>query len=169
MDPLIEIFRTFAQPAPGQEKPSEWSLIQILQDPERSNSIVVVSPFLLFPAAALTLCSPACSRPINLPVHWADIQALRLLTSAQIRAHPTLYSTFEPLEPVDFCRSEVEPCGKEADQVQINALSAALEVGIRIAYLDRSEVLGAENGGVINWVEFGEAGEEERPLTLLYR
>lgn len=63
----------------------------------------------------------------------------------------------------------MEPCGKEADQVQINALSAALEVGIRIAYLDRSEVVGTEDGGVINWVEFGEAGEEERPLTLLYR
>lgn len=52
--------------------------------------------------------------------------------------------------------------------MQISALSAALEVGIRIAYLDRSEVL---SGGdeVINWVEFGEAGEDERPLTLLYR
>jgi ubiquitin thioesterase protein OTUB1 len=104
----------------------------------------------------------------------ADNQALRLLTSAQIRAHPNEYAaflfhplTFEPLEPVEFCRSEVEPCGKEADQVQISALSAALEVGIRIAYLDRSEVSGGDE--VINWVEFGEAGEEERPLTLLYR
>lgn len=42
MDPLIDIFRSFAQPQPGQEKPSEWSLIQVLQDAEKSNSIVVV-------------------------------------------------------------------------------------------------------------------------------
>jgi hypothetical protein len=45
MDPLNDIFRSFAQPTPGQEKPSEWSLIQVLQDPEKSNSIVVVRLF----------------------------------------------------------------------------------------------------------------------------
>lgn len=47
------------------------------------------------------------------------------------------------------------------------ALGEALEIGIRIAYLDRSEV---GSGDVINWVEFGKAtAEEDKPLTLLYR
>lgn len=65
----------------------------------------------------------------------------------------------------EFCRSEVEPCGKEADQVQITALSEALEIGIKIAYLDRSDLGGGDE--VINWVEFGKVSDE--PLTLLYR
>ena len=57
--------------------------------------------------------------------------------------------------------------GKEADHAQIMALAETLQVGIRVAYLDRSDV---GNGEVINWVEFGPGTkEEERPLTLLYR
>lgn len=67
----------------------------------------------------------------------------------------------------DFCRGEVEPCGKEADHAQISALSEALQVPLRIAYLDRSEV---GEGEGINWVQFGPSSDEEdRPLTLLYR
>lgn len=47
------------------------------------------------------------------------------------------------------------------------ALAEALSIGIRIAYLDRSEV---GSGEVINWVPFGkDTGDESRPLTLLYR
>jgi ubiquitin thioesterase protein OTUB1 len=75
--------------------------------------------------------------------------------------------TFEPLDENEFCRSEVEPCGKEADQVQITALSEALEVGVRIAYLDRSDLGDGNAGEVINWVESGSS--DDRPLTLLYR
>jgi ubiquitin thioesterase protein OTUB1 len=60
----------------------------------------------------------------------------------------------------------VEPCGKEADQVQITALSEAFEVGVRIAYLDRSDMGDSEE--VINWVESGK-NVQDRPLTLLYR
>lgn len=52
--------------------------------------------------------------------------------------------------------------------MQITALSEALDVGVRIAYLDRSDVgAGGDGGDVINWVESGKVGE--RPLTLLYR
>lgn len=57
--------------------------------------------------------------------------------------------------------------GKEADHAGIMALAEALQIGIRVAYLDRSDV---GNGEVINWVEFGPGTkEEDRPLTLLYR
>jgi ubiquitin thioesterase protein OTUB1 len=46
-------------------------------------------------------------------------------------------------------------------------LAETLQIGIRVAYLDRSDV---GNGEVINWVEFGPGTkEEDRPLTLLYR
>lgn len=69
------------------------------------------------------------------------------------------------MSPEAFCLQEVEPCGKEADNVQIDALAAALRVPVRVAYLDRSEP-GAD---VINWVKFQEPSEATRPLTLLYR
>jgi ubiquitin thioesterase protein OTUB1 len=103
-------------------------------------------------------------------------QALRLITSAYIRTHTELFSpfllspvTFMPLTTDDFCRQEVEPCGKEADHAQIMALAEALSIGVRVAYLDRSELKGGD-GDVINWVEFGkDTTEESAPLTLLYR
>jgi len=71
----------------------------------------------------------------------------------------------EPVTPDVFCAQEVEPCGREADNAQIMALAAALQMPVRVAYLDRSEA----GSGVINWVEFEHAEEENRPLTLLYR
>ncbi|OCF38362.1 ubiquitin thioesterase OTUB1 [Kwoniella heveanensis CBS 569] len=149
LDPLLALIRSFAE---GSESTAtEWAIVQALQDAEKSNCIVV---------------------------------ALRLITSSYIRSHADLFSpfllsptTFLPLSTDEFCRQEVEPCGKEADHAQIMALSEALSIGVRIAYLDRSEVggdssaaaAGAE-GEVINWVEFGkDTSEADRPLTLLYR
>lgn len=97
------------------------------------------------------------------------------MTGAYIRTHPDDFapflfspSTLEPVTPEQFCREEVEPCGKEADHAQIMALGAALGVPIRVAYLDRSEI---NTDDVINWVEFGRSAgaDETRPLTLLYR
>ncbi|BEI83338.1 hypothetical protein CcaverHIS002_0312060 [Cutaneotrichosporon cavernicola] len=139
VEPLISIISSLVDPPPGQE-PTEFSLLEVLQDPEKSNSIVV---------------------------------ALRLMTAAYIRTHPDDFapflfspSTLEPVSPEQFCREEVEPCGKEADHAQIMALAAALAVPVRVAYLDRSEV----STDVINWVEFGNAAaNDESSLTLLYR
>ncbi|GMK53497.1 hypothetical protein CspeluHIS016_0100830 [Cutaneotrichosporon spelunceum] len=141
VEPLVTVISTLVDPPPGHE-PTEFSLLEVLQDPEKSNSIVV---------------------------------ALRLMTAAYIRTHPEDFAPFlfspttlEPVTPEQFCREEVEPCGKEADHAQIMALAAALAVPIRVAYLDRSEV---GTGDVINWVEFGSdaATDESRALTLLYR
>ncbi|WVR07738.1 hypothetical protein IAU60_004781 [Kwoniella sp. DSM 27419] len=146
LEPLLSLIRSFAE---GDESTAtEYAIVQSLQDAEKSNCIVV---------------------------------ALRLITSAYIRSHSDLFSpfllsptTFLPLNTDEFCRQEVEPCGKEADHAQIMALSEALSVGVRVAYLDRSDVGGngseADGGGVINWVEFGkDTAEEDSPLTLLYR
>ncbi|KLT38398.1 cysteine proteinase [Cutaneotrichosporon oleaginosum] len=140
VEPLISVISTFVSQPAGSE-PTEFSILEVLQDAEKSNSIVV---------------------------------ALRLMTAAYIRTHPDDFAPFlfspatlEPVTPEQFCREEVEPCGKEADHAQIMALAAALAVPIRVAYLDRSEV----SSDVINWVEFGgaAAADESRPLTLLYR
>lgn len=149
LNPFLELIRAFDPNTAGAtpSEISEYSLLNSLQDTERSNCIVV---------------------------------ALRLLTAAYIRLNgetfaPFLLSpvTFEPLSPEEFCRQEVEPCGKEADHAQIMALAETLGVGVRVAYLDRSEVGGGDNGddgAVINWVEFSKSSEEAPdPLTLLYR
>ncbi|WVF73052.1 hypothetical protein IAT40_007870 [Kwoniella sp. CBS 6097] len=146
LDPLLALIRSFAE---GDESTAtEYAIVQALQDAEKSNCIVV---------------------------------ALRLMTSSYIRSHADLFSpfllsptTFLPLSTDEFCRQEVEPCGKEADHAQIMALSEALSIGVRVAYLDRSEIGGSGEGEgegeVINWVEFGkDTSEADRPLTLLYR
>lgn len=137
LDPLIGAVSSFVSPSPGHE-PTEYSLLQLLQDPERSNYIVV---------------------------------ALRLITGAYIRTHEDRFAAFlfspltlEPISPEQFAREEVEPCGKEADNVQITALASALRMPVRVAYLDQSQ-------GDDVWLEVGDnaASEDARPLTLLYR
>ncbi|TXT10617.1 hypothetical protein VHUM_02122 [Vanrija humicola] len=142
IDPLINVIVSFIDPPHGQQ-PTEFTLLQLLQDAEKSNCIVV----------ALRLMTGA-----HIRTHPDDFA-------------PFLFSpvTLEPTTPDAFCREEVEPCGKEADHAQIMALASALAVPLRVAYLDRSDISGDD---VINWVEFGEqkgAEEELRPLTLLYR
>lgn len=114
-------------------------LLEAFQDPETSNYVVVF---------------------------------LRLLTSAQIRTDPESFEPFlfhpdlgEPLSIRDFCEGFVEAVGKEADHVQVTALSRALKINVSVAYLD-----GRDQGGKVDFVEFfnaPEAGTE--PLALLYR
>lgn len=130
-------------------------------------------------SGAIASCAKRLSKSVtdNVP----QVVVLRLIASAHVRTNAESFApflmdpqTFEPMEPDSFCRTEVEPCGREADHVQILALSQALGVHLRICYLDRSEI----TGGEANWVDFGpeeamDAAEEEkikgRPLTLLYR
>jgi len=93
-----------------------------------------------------------------------------LLTSAQIRADPDSYAPFlshpetgELLEPREFCENFVEAVGKEADHVQISALSRVLQIRVSIAYLD-----GRNTDGKVDFVLFeNETGVD--PLQLLYR
>ncbi|KIM81941.1 hypothetical protein PILCRDRAFT_71406, partial [Piloderma croceum F 1598] len=95
---------------------------------------------------------------------------LRLLTSAQIRADPDEYAPFlfHPelgiqMEPQEFCENFVESVGKEADHVQITALSRALQISVKIAYLD-----GRGTDGKVDFVDFDSAAGGD-PLQLLYR
>jgi len=53
--------------------------------------------------------------------------------------------------------------GKEADHVQITALSRALQISVKIAYLD-----GRGTNGKVDFVDFDSAAGGD-PLQLLYR
>ncbi|KAF8130289.1 peptidase C65 Otubain-domain-containing protein [Boletus edulis] len=95
----------------------------------------------------------------------------RLLTSAQMRIDEQFADfLFDPESQMqtsvdDFCRRFVEPLGKEADHVQVAALAQALDVHVKVAYLD-----GHAADGQVNFVDFSEnASHGGDPLVLLYR
>ncbi|GAA5930667.1 OTU family ubiquitin thioesterase [Sporobolomyces koalae] len=124
---------------------------------------------------------------------------LRLLTSAYLRSHADDFTPFlfaleddprfltrdGPLDLVTFCQYHVEPVNREADHLQIVALTRALSTPIRIAYLDQSGVVnegkaaGDEHGlqgagAEVNFIEFEEdRAKEDGVVTvdgaLLYR
>lgn len=66
---------------------------------------------------------------------------LRLITSGQLQECSHFYADFiegsSTME--EFRRQEVEPMYKESDHIHIIALSSALNVGVRVEYMDRSE------------------------------
>jgi len=95
---------------------------------------------------------------------------LRLLTSAQMRADPDSYQPFLldfQMEPVDFCKSYVEPIGTEADDIQIAALSRALGTTIQIAKLQDQPMGNKE----FNFEPFGihRGSRDSGPIVLLRR
>ncbi|KAI3612679.1 otubain-like cysteine protease [Moniliophthora roreri] len=99
------------------------------------------------------------------------VMYLRMLTSAQLRLDPDSYAPFlfhpelgEPMEVREFCEHFVEATGKEADHVQMTALSRALQINIDIAYLDGRGVNGA-----VEFVKFQDAKTKLKPICLLYR
>ncbi|TFK96967.1 peptidase C65 Otubain-domain-containing protein [Pterulicium gracile] len=137
MESLTDIIKNVVGPDASGKKLDQETLLTKFQDAETSNYVVVY---------------------------------LRLLTSAQIRADPDTYSPFlfhpeagVELEPREFCEAFVEATGREADHVQITALSRALQTNVKIAYLDgRSEKA--------EFVDFTNAVEPEMaPIHLLYR
>ncbi|KAF9048051.1 cysteine proteinase [Hymenopellis radicata] len=139
-DVLESMITNVVTPDPITNKTLNASgLVEAFQSPEVSNSIVVY---------------------------------LRLLTSAQIRMDPDTYAPFlfhpelgEQMEVRDFCESFVEAVSKEADHVQMTALSRALEINVNVAYLD-----GRNPNGQVDFVEFRNPPDSmDTPITLLYR
>ncbi|KAI0632822.1 cysteine proteinase [Trametes polyzona] len=109
----------------------------------------------------------------NVPeVSNSVVMYLRMLTSAQIKSEAEEYAPFlfnpettEPMDPESFCNNFVEAIGKEADHVQITALSKMLKVNINVAYLD-----GHDTQGKVSFVSFQNAPDENaEPVNLLYR
>ncbi|XP_068085368.1 ubiquitin thioesterase otubain-like isoform X3 [Anabrus simplex] len=66
---------------------------------------------------------------------------LRLITSGQLQQEADFYQNFIEGDRTvaDFCHQEVEPMYKESDHIHIIALSTALNVGVRVRYMDRGE------------------------------
>ncbi|KAF8961630.1 peptidase C65 Otubain-domain-containing protein [Flammula alnicola] len=96
---------------------------------------------------------------------------LRFLTSAQIRLNREAYEGFlvhpdtKDLMDVDsFCANVVQAMGKEADNVEIDALCKALQLNVDVAYLN-----GVREDGV-DFIKFrNDSNEGAVPLVLLYR
>ncbi|PBK92611.1 cysteine proteinase [Armillaria gallica] len=138
-DVLESLLLSIVKPQTTGRTLNAVGLLEAFQSPEVSNSIVVY---------------------------------LRLLTSAQIRIDPDAFSPFlfhpelgEPMEVREFCEHFVEAVNKEADHVQMTALSRALQLNVNVAYLD-----GRNSNGLVDFVEFRSAPDaKETPLTLLYR
>ncbi|KZS95353.1 cysteine proteinase [Sistotremastrum niveocremeum HHB9708] len=137
-DVIVSLLETVVNGSNGSQPLTPALLLQAFQDPEVSNSVVVY---------------------------------LRLLTSAQIRADPDSYAPFLvhpeadiPLEVREFCEGFVEAIGREADHVQVTALSRALHVNVEVAYLD------GRNPDHVDFVKFdNETEHDTKPILLLYR
>ncbi|KAJ3995974.1 peptidase C65 Otubain-domain-containing protein, partial [Lentinula boryana] len=139
---LIELVKNVIAPDVSGSTLTDVALLEKFQNPEESNSIVVY---------------------------------LRMLTSAQIRLDPDNFAPFlfhpelgEPMEIREFCEHFVDAAGKEADHVQMTALSRMLRINVDVAYLD-----GRGSSGQVDFVKFqpeetsGTAASS--PISLLYR
>ena len=87
---------------------------------------------------------------------------MRCLTSAQLQRHSELYSPYLVDQPniAAFCQSEVDGIDKDADALQILALTTEMAVPVHISYLDATD--GPLRGYVI-------PEGMERVVSLLYR
>lgn len=111
------------------------------------------------------------------------VMFFRFVTSGEIRKRSEFFEPFilglTNATVEQFCKSSVEPMGEESDHVHITALSDALEVPIRVVYLDRSS---CDTGGVsVNHHDFipttgdvpnssSDGSVTKNPfITLLYR
>jgi len=86
---------------------------------------------------------------------------LRLICSAELKLHHEKYEMFleEPLE--SFITKQVEPLGRDVDNVQIMAIVNALKVCINIAYLDGTSY-------EVNYIKFGEEYRENETTPILH-
>ncbi|KAJ0401198.1 hypothetical protein P43SY_007617 [Pythium insidiosum] len=97
---------------------------------------------------------------------------MRLLTAGYLKRNAEQFQPFiEGLYPgltvEQFCAAEVEPMGKECDQPQVIALTEALQVGVKIEYLDGNA---AEGQDLQNYVcGSSPPGEPSIHVHLLYR
>lgn len=67
----------------------------------------------------------------------------------------------------DFCNKEVDAFGKDADHLQISALSQALRTNFSIIYLSGSSVSCAENDAPSSWPSEDEPNTSEIPCDIV--
>lgn len=74
---------------------------------------------------------------------------LRIITSAEVKRRAEFFAPFimglSDLDVDTFCRQCVDPMGEESDHVQLVALTDAMQVPVRVVYLDRTEHGGGDN------------------------
>lgn len=88
---------------------------------------------------------------------------LRLITSCHLQRNQEFFQNFvDGYDTIqDFCKVEVEPMDKESDHIHIIALTQALDLCVRVAYVDRA------GGSDITYHDFPEGSTPQ--LHLLYR
>jgi ubiquitin thioesterase protein OTUB1 len=120
----------------GKIASSELLLKEVFQEPYMSNAIVVY---------------------------------LRFLTSAHLKKNDVLYEPFledNVISIDDFCSAQVEAMDREADELQLIALTKTMERIVKVAYLNASE------GDLILHPFFPDdekEAEKRKPILLLYR
>ena len=97
---------------------------------------------------------------------------LRVLVSGHLKQDPDRFLPFTNGMSMDqFCQSQVEPVGKECEQVQVLALAEALHLPVHVLYLDGHALV---NGKVVQH-SFGppvvddSSSENTVSLHVLYR
>ncbi|PPQ74522.1 hypothetical protein CVT25_004428, partial [Psilocybe cyanescens] len=120
----------------------------------------------------LTLSSDGLLKSFQTPeISNSVVIYLRFLTSAQIRLNREDYEGFlvhpdtkDFMDVDSFCANVVQAMGKEADNVEIQALCRALQLNVDLAYLN-----GVREDGV-DFIKFRyDSSENAPPLILLYR
>ncbi|OCB85850.1 cysteine proteinase [Sanghuangporus baumii] len=162
-DVLISLVRQIVVPEPNGSTLTTEILLEAFQDAEGKWDDAYAPP--LMQTGLIPFLIVIVSNCI--------VVFLRLLTSAVIRTDPDSYAPFlfHPetsiqVPPQEFCERFVEACGKEADHVQITALTKILKLNIEVAYLD-----GHGADGSVNFVQFHNVPPEDfdNPPVLLYR
>ena len=76
---------------------------------------------------------------------------LRMITAAEVKRRDDFFAPFiiglSGLDVDTFCSRCIDPMGEESDHVQLVALTDALQVPLRVAYLDRSMGDSFDSGG----------------------
>jgi ubiquitin thioesterase protein OTUB1 len=90
---------------------------------------------------------------------------LRVVTATHLKMDPDRFIPFleQHVDMAQFCQREVEPMGKECEQLQVLALAEAFGLQVQIEYLDGHDLVG---GKVANHI-FGP--ENAAKLFFLYR
>ncbi|CAN0180099.1 unnamed protein product [Ectocarpus sp. 6 AP-2014] len=89
----------------------------------------------------------------------------RMLTSGFLKLNADRFLPFleHTVDMQDFCQREVEPMGKECEQIQIMGLCEHLNTPVKIEYLD-----GQDFSGQLGSITLPDTGAEAM-VTLLYR
>ena len=103
------------------------------------------------------------------------VMLLRLITSAEVKRRASFFAPFimglSDMDVESFCRSCIDPMGEESDHVHMVALTDALQVPVRVVYLDRSMATSpfdtAEGGGGGGAGVGGGASESYHPQYTL--